>query len=195
MSDSHRHATMFQDVTADQARRYDRLAGLLAGGYRRIAADALLQASRGATVVDVGTGPGRLLAALASARSDIRVIGVDLAPSMVDRAQRRVAELGERASAVVADAAALPFDDGEIDLVVSSLSVHHWDDPRAAGAEVARVLRPGGMLRNYDLRHGDTAALQAGFAPDAHPRMATRFPLSVVGIPWLWRLDLRRERD
>jgi ubiquinone/menaquinone biosynthesis C-methylase UbiE len=44
----------------------------------------------------------------------------------------------------------LPFPDRSFDLIVSSLSLHHWDHPEAAVPELARVLRPGGRVHIYD---------------------------------------------
>ncbi len=44
----------------------------------------------------------------------------------------------------------LPFPDRSFDLIVSSLSLHHWDHPEAAVPELARVLRPGGRVYIYD---------------------------------------------
>jgi ubiquinone/menaquinone biosynthesis C-methylase UbiE len=62
----------------------------------------------------------------------------------------------------VADVRALPYPDGSIDLVVSSLSLHHWTDVPAGLAEIQRVLRPEGRACIYDvrpvLRHVDTNA-------------------------------------
>ena len=49
-------------------------------------------------------------------------------------------------------AESLPFPAGTFDLALSTLSAHHWADPAAAIDEQARMLRPGGQLRIYDLR-------------------------------------------
>ena len=74
--------------------------------------------------------------------------------------------LGGRAAVRVADVTDLPFPDGSFDLVVSSLSVHHWDHPDAAVPELARVLRPGGRFVVYDFRFAPfdklAAAARAG---------------------------------
>jgi ubiquinone/menaquinone biosynthesis C-methylase UbiE len=51
-----------------------------------------------------------------------------------------------------ADAGRIPVPDGSFDLVVSSLSLHHWGDPVAILDEVARILRPGGSFLIRDLR-------------------------------------------
>jgi ubiquinone/menaquinone biosynthesis C-methylase UbiE len=119
--------------------------------YRRLAQDIAAQAGEGAAVLDVGTGPGVLLEELARNRPDLTVTGVDPSKDMVAAAQRKLARYGPRATAVTGDAADLPFADGAFDLIVSSLSLHHWDRPEEAGRELARVLRPGGRICIYDV--------------------------------------------
>src|SRR5919199_6766855 len=118
--------------------------------YRRLAADVAGVAPHGGTVLDVGTGPGVLLVELAARRPDLWLTGVDLSADMVAAAVRNLAPFGERARARVGDVTGLPFPDRSFDLIVSSLSLHHWDDPRAAVPELARVLRPGGQVCIYD---------------------------------------------
>ena len=62
------------------------------------------------------------------------------------------------------DVAALPVEDGTVDLAISTLSQHHWEDRSAGYRELARVLRPGGSLWVYDLRRAlDVSAAQAAF--------------------------------
>jgi len=46
-------------------------------------------------------------------------------------------------SFLVGDVASMPFPDGTFDLLVSTMSMHHWADPAAGLVEVNRVLRPG----------------------------------------------------
>ncbi|OLE28550.1 MAG: hypothetical protein AUG44_07145 [Actinobacteria bacterium 13_1_20CM_3_71_11] len=120
---------------------------LLRRFYRRLAEDIATAAPQGAAVLDVGTGPGVLLVELAGRRPDLSLTGVDLSPDMVTAANRN---LGDRATVRVGSATELPFPDGAFDLVVSSISMHHWDHPEAAVPELARVLRAGGRLRIYD---------------------------------------------
>lgn len=91
----------------------------------------------GRATLDLGCGEGRVGAELR--RLGHRVVGVDSSPGMVAAA----AELIE---AVVADAAALPFDDGAFDLVVAFMSLQDMDDLGAGVREAARVLEPGGRL-------------------------------------------------
>lgn len=123
---------------------------VLRGMYRRFAADVAGMAPDGAAVLDVGTGPGVLLVELAKRRPDVHLTGIDLSADMIAAAKRNLGPFGNRASARVADVTILPFHDRSFDVIVSSLSLHHWDDPEAAAPELARVLRPGGRVCIYD---------------------------------------------
>jgi ubiquinone/menaquinone biosynthesis C-methylase UbiE len=167
-----------------RSRIYDLLARrLLRGAYRRFAEDVADAAPDGGAVLDVGTGPGVLLVELARLRPDLRLTGVDLSADMVTTAGRNLAEFGERASARAGDVTDLPFPDDSFDLIVSSFSLHHWDDPQAAAPELARVLRPGGRLYIYDFRQAPfeelTAAMHATSRPPGQPR---RTPIR-TGVP------------
>jgi ubiquinone/menaquinone biosynthesis C-methylase UbiE len=135
------------------SRVYDFMARkVLRGLYRRIAQDVSDTAAQGARVLDIGTGPGVLLVELAQMRPDLHLTGIDLSPDMVAVAGRNLAPFGERAGVRTADVTNLPFDDGSFDLIVSSLSLHHWDRPEAAAPELERVLKPGGLIHIYDVR-------------------------------------------
>ena len=72
------------------------------------------------------------------------VVAVDLSPRMVELARERGVD------ASVGDVQALPFEDGEFDVVVAAWMLYHVLDLDAALAEIARVLRPGGALRRGD---------------------------------------------
>jgi ubiquinone/menaquinone biosynthesis C-methylase UbiE len=111
---------------------------------------------------DLGCGPGLLVAELVRQAPGLHVTGVDLADEMLEQAEEtaRQAELGERAVFKKGDVQRLPFPNGSLDLVVSTLSLHHWSDPVAVLDEVARVLcppdperaTPGGAFVIFDLR-------------------------------------------
>jgi len=118
--------------------------------YRRIAEDVADVAPDGGTVLDVGTGPGVLLDEIGRLRPDLTLTGLDLSADMVTAARNNLSQYGDRAEVVVGDVADLPFGDDSFDLVVTSLSTHHWDQPRGAVPEIARVLRPGGRFAVYD---------------------------------------------
>ncbi|MBF6204110.1 class I SAM-dependent methyltransferase [Streptomyces gardneri] len=140
-----------------QSLGYDKRATRLLGGlYRRIAADIDGAARPGAWVLDVGTGPGKLLAHVRDRRPDLRLHGVDLSPHMIDLAEATLA--ASAAELQVGDVGALPYPDDSFDLIVSSLSMHEWPEPDRAIAELARVLRPGGVVAIYDFRFVRAAA-------------------------------------
>ncbi|HKD97163.1 MAG TPA: class I SAM-dependent methyltransferase, partial [Micromonosporaceae bacterium] len=90
------------------------------------------------------------------------------------------------ANAQVGDVTDLPFADGSFDLVVSSLSLHHWDEPEAAVPELARVLRPGGRVCIYDFPFAPfdklTDAARAGDLLESEPAAPT--PVR-TGVPFL----------
>jgi SAM-dependent methyltransferase len=127
--------------------------------------------TRKATIVDVGCGPGDLVVAISQRLRDARIVGIDRSPSMLLWAGRHATSDG-RIKFVVADSADLPFDDLSVDLVVSTLSMHHWAAPADSLFEIARILRPGAVGLIYDLgllaltpAEMETIAEQAGLEP------------------------------
>ena len=152
---THNRANMYG--LARHAGHYERWAGIFARPlYRRVVADvAAAGLPAGAMVLDVGTGPGIVPLMITAQSPHVSVTGVDLSPEMIARAisatDTRPAD-ADRVSFQVADVAALPFADRSVDLVVSSLSMHHWTDPAAGLREVVRVLRPGAQAWIYDVR-------------------------------------------
>jgi SAM-dependent methyltransferase len=173
---------------------YDRYAGLLLRSfYSGVASDVGATVARGARVLEIGCGPGRLSVLLAR-RHGLDVTGVDLDPAMIDRARAnadRASALDERRpSFEVADAAALPFDDASFDAVVSTLSMHHWADPGAGLAEIARVLRPGGPALIWELRPGGLPLHRHVPDPTAHLRGSSLALTGVTAWRWPWNLTL-----
>ena len=74
------------------------------------------------------------------------MVGLDLAPKLIDTARRLAAEEGLEVAFEVGDAQALPYGDGAFDVVSSSFGVIFAPDQAAAAAELARVCRAGGRL-------------------------------------------------
>lgn len=138
------------------ARLYDRHANrLLRGLYERVAADvAAAGLGDGTRLLDVGTGPGRVPTLIAATCPEVRVDGLDVSAEMIERARQNATAGGlcGRITFTEGDVAALPYPDDAFDLVVSSLSQHHWPDANAGLREVRRVLRPSGQVWIYDLR-------------------------------------------
>ena len=99
-------------------------------------------------VVDVGSGTGFPLLELASRLGPTStVFGVDLWGTALERARQkaRVANVSN-VEIREGDAAALPFGDGEIDLVVSNLGINNFTDPAAVLSECRRVLKPSAPI-------------------------------------------------
>jgi ubiquinone/menaquinone biosynthesis C-methylase UbiE len=137
---------------------YDALSRLLLNSlYGRIAADVTAVAPAGGRVLEVGCGPGHLSIRLAR-QHQLEVTGLDLDPAMIARARANADRPGNRdqrrPSLLVGDVATLAFPDRSFDLVVSTLSMHHWADPTGGLAEIGRVLRPGGRALIWDFRPG-----------------------------------------
>ena len=103
---------------------------------------------------DLGCGPGQLVIELARRSPGLHVTGIDLSDEMIARGQdnARRAGVADRVSFRRGNAQRIPFPDASLDLVVSTLSLHHWSDPVAVLDEIARVLRPGGSFLVFDLR-------------------------------------------
>jgi ubiquinone/menaquinone biosynthesis C-methylase UbiE len=180
---------------------YDLFAGLLLGGYYDdVAADcaATLGDAGSPSILEIGPGPGHLAERLLALVPDAHWTGLDIDPAMLGAARRRLARagVGGQASLVEGDVAALPFEDGAFDLVVSSFSAHHWPDAEAGFAELRRVLRPGRTALVYDLPatwgHVETGskgidAAAAAFDAPAVSRMRGLGPWTLVH-----RAELRR---
>jgi ubiquinone/menaquinone biosynthesis C-methylase UbiE len=165
---SHTHARLLRPLNPHgsfggrSSQLYDVMARrFMRGLYRRIAEDLAIVAPADGQVLDVGTGPGVLLAEIARARPDLRVTGIDLSADMVAAAKRNINEFGERASVGLGDVVDLPFEDGRFGLIVTSFSLHHWADVERAVPELARVLRPGGQLYVYDFQRAPFEVLDA----------------------------------
>jgi len=103
----------------------------------------------GETVVDIGTGRGELVA-VAIEQGAARATGVDYSPAAVELARETLAAHGsdERAAVVLADARAIPLNDGDADLVTLLDVVEHLspEELRVALSEAFRLLRPGGRV-------------------------------------------------
>jgi ubiquinone/menaquinone biosynthesis C-methylase UbiE len=168
-------------ILIGDAALYDALSHrfLLGSLFRRIAADIASVSPQGAKVLEVGCGPGRLSILLARDHG-LEVTGLDLDPAMIERAKanaRHSVNDGDRPSFLVGDVSSMAFPDGSFDLVVSTLSMHHWAEPSAGLDEIARVLRPGGRALVWDFLGGRiplTGASQTRSTAREAPRFASR---------------------
>jgi ubiquinone/menaquinone biosynthesis C-methylase UbiE len=156
--------------------------------HRRITTDVTTAAPTG-RILDVGTGPGTLPLAIAHAAPHLRIDGIDLSPAMIAAARRdcMAAGLDRQVAFEIADVASLPFPDATFDLVISSMSLHHWADPPAAMRDLRRVIRDTGQIWIYDARPALRRGLTATHAAFPHhtvrvePIRFGRFPIAVFG--------------
>ncbi len=111
------------------------------------AADEIGRQPPGARVLDVPCGGGVALRGLRPGQG-VRYVGADIARPMLERTAAAAARRGlaDQVETGIADVAQLPFADGSFDLVVSFTGLHCFPDPGSAVAQLARVLRPGGVL-------------------------------------------------
>jgi ubiquinone/menaquinone biosynthesis C-methylase UbiE len=184
---------------------YDEMSRLVLGSlFGSIAADVAAVAPDGARVLEVGCGPGHLSIRLAR-QHGLDMTGLDLDPAMIERARANADRAGDgderRPSFLVGDVASIPFPEGSFDLVVSTLSMHHWANPTAGLAEIDRVLRPGARTLVWDFRQGFLPFHARLPDPVEHTHGA---PLRVVSAtPWRWpwgfnlmqRIELVRAGD
>jgi SAM-dependent methyltransferase len=108
---------------------------------------AKLDAGPGDAVLDVGSGTGDVLRVLACrVGQNGRLVGVDQDEVMVDAAYERLRDIVPEPELVVADGAALPFDDGTFDRVRSERVLIYSANAGAAVHEMARVVKPVGRV-------------------------------------------------
>ena len=135
----------------------------------RVADYASALPSEGGCILDFGPGDGWPALPLAAALPHARIVGVDPAPRRVEVCAANARRLGlDNAAFVTGDGGSLPFASASFDLVTASQSLEETRDPAAVLAEIARVLRPGGVLRaSYQVwalpaRRFETVTLVAG---------------------------------
>jgi ubiquinone/menaquinone biosynthesis C-methylase UbiE len=120
--------------------------------YELAAEDILSHCSQG-TLLDIGTGPARLLLKLHQQSPGMRLVGIDSSSAMVTKAKQNVAEAGlsEFIEIQLGSANNIPFPDQSFDIVVSTVSMHHWKQPEACLNDIYRVLKDNSYAIIYDL--------------------------------------------
>ncbi|HEY0703652.1 MAG TPA: methyltransferase domain-containing protein [Candidatus Acidoferrales bacterium] len=105
---------------------------------------ARLPIQAGMTVLDVACGTGNL--AIPAARAGARVTGVDIAENLLAQARERAAAENLAIDFRYGDAEQLAFADNSFDMVVSMYGAMFAPRPELVAAELARVVRPGGLI-------------------------------------------------
>jgi demethylmenaquinone methyltransferase/2-methoxy-6-polyprenyl-1,4-benzoquinol methylase len=195
---------------------YDRMNSVMTAGlhhaWRRRAAD-LAELSPGARALDVATGTGDLALELANrVAPGGEVIGVDFSEKMLELARAKAESRVPRVSFKHGNALALDYADGEFDAATVGFGARNFSDLQRGLSEMARVVRPGGLVvvleitaprrpplsTFFDLWF-DHAIPALGRVVDSQaysylPSSVKRFPGPDELAARMWDADLRRIR-
>ncbi len=119
--------------------------------YYRAIVKEVLKFSPG-SVLDVGCGPGDVLAHLATENATIRLFGVDPSEGMVRAARKKFARQGisGRTSVEIGSSRDIPFN-AKFDLIISTISFHHWKDRGTSLENLSKYLSEKGSIVIFDL--------------------------------------------
>jgi len=153
-----------QSVVAAYARWapiYDPVFGVATGIGRKTTVTTLNQLPAG-RLLEVGVGTG---ISLPLYKRHHRIVGIDLSPHMLERAEKRVARLGLTNVEALheMDAADLSFADASFDTAVAMFVMTVVPDPQQVLAEIVRVVRPGGhvvLVNHFSVDKGPRAAIE-----------------------------------
>ena len=147
-----------ESITAYWNRRAESFAGIRAEEVQSYKADLWREELRAQLpgerlrILDAGCGTGFFEMLLAPMGH--RVIGIDLTEGMIEEGKRLLAEQNcSGAELLIMDAENTAFPDGTFDAVISRNLTWNLPDPENAYADWYRVLRPGGVLLNYDAEY------------------------------------------
>lgn len=169
------------------APRYDRFTRVFSFGMdRRWKAEltAWMQRSirHDATVLDLACGTGDLAFAASRVATAGRVIGIDASPAMIDLARERATrEAAGRTELRVGDISSLDVASDSVDVVTAGYALRNVPDYERGVAEIARVLKPGGVMATLDFYRPRNPVWRGLFL----------WYLSVAGnwIGWLWHRE------
>ena len=141
---------MTKDPYHSVAGIYDRLFESMNKGLR-LAGIKLFRPAKGMNVLDVGCGTGTHLDLYRG--YECNLYGLDLSPSMLEVARKR---LGNAAKLVLGDAAEMPYENSQFDLVIAMLSLHEMcpETRSAVVMEITRVLKTEGRSLLIDFHPG-----------------------------------------
>jgi SAM-dependent methyltransferase len=172
------------DMAAEIEAQVPHLANLLTDGLseqlyyftlRQVPLDLADYGAR--SVLEVGSGSGGGLNFLSRVASADRMVGLDISPDAVRRANSMFSR-GRKLGFVQGDAEKLPFDDNEFDVVINVESAHNYPDVGAFLAEVSRVLKPGGHFSYVDLYTAERF------------EVVRRVKAAVPGLTWVDEVDV-----
>lgn len=149
--------------TPEEARDYDDMDH---SGVNRLFASDLIAAAQARPEVlagdwlDLGTGTAQIPIEVCRQTPEGRILAVDAAIEMLELARYNleIAGVTQRVRLAHIDAKALPYANGQFDVVMSNSIVHHIPNPAGVLTEAVRVLKPGGLIFFRDLLRPDSDA-------------------------------------
>jgi ubiquinone/menaquinone biosynthesis C-methylase UbiE len=134
------------------ASAYEKSARMAIDSYYRSVAEEVVNHLPEGKILDLGTGPGYLPIEIAGRSSNIRIIGVDLSPKLIDMARSKAAHAGLSARVTFqrGNANRIAFDNSTFDMVISTGMLHSLKDPVKVMQEMYRVLKAGGEAWIFD---------------------------------------------
>ncbi len=109
-------------------------------------------------ILDAGTGTGYF--AILLAKEGHRVTGIDLTASMLEEARKTAQAFGVEATFLQMDVQETSFADESFDMIVTRNVTWTLPDPEKAYREWHRLLKPGGILLNFDANYADNVRNQ-----------------------------------
>lgn len=126
------------------------------------------------TILDLGCGTGRFSESLA-AHFDAEVIGIDPSKKMLEQAERKLRD--GRVRYQTGSGEAIPLADDSVDLIFTSMTFHHFNDPVLVARECRRVLRDGEvMVVRTGTRERIPSYPYVEFFPQSHPILEECLP-------------------
>jgi demethylmenaquinone methyltransferase/2-methoxy-6-polyprenyl-1,4-benzoquinol methylase len=171
---------------APLATSYDRYACLLSLGqdprWRRFLVSRI-EAARGDIVLDVATGTAAVAIELAK-RTGAHVVGLDQSPQMLAAGRERVARAGllGQIELVEGSAESLPFADGSFAALSFTYLLRYVADPAATMEELARVVRPGGVVASLEFALPTRPLPRAAW--ELYARVGLPFAGALIGNGW-----------
>ncbi len=133
------------------SRIYSSFSGMHYWMYHRAVVREVLKLSP-QSVLDVGCGPGDVLAHLALENTSVQLFGVDPSEGMLRAARKKIARLGLTGRITVEPGSSrdIPFN-SKFDLIISSISFHHWKERRSSLENLSKYLSERGRIVIFDL--------------------------------------------
>ncbi|MEI6633712.1 MAG: class I SAM-dependent methyltransferase [Chlamydiota bacterium] len=143
-------------------------------------------------ILEIGTGNGRFLSALATEVPFVTTVDVDPSEQRFARLNAAWRGVSRKIKFLVQNAERLAFRNGSFDAVVSMNALHHFCTPITAVHEMVRVLRPGGRIMLSDLDRSGYRIFDRVFASEG--RTHTRFHYQFKDLADCLRMQGHRTR-